>query len=93
MDVEVFDGGTILKIVPGEGAAVPLGGLIAVVGDAGEDIIYGGAGKDSLLGGLGNDKLYGDDKHSSSSLVYADTLDGGAGDDEDDGYTYNGEEG
>ena len=38
MDVEVFDGGTILKIVPGEGDAVPLGGLIAIVGEAGEDI-------------------------------------------------------
>jgi len=38
MDVEVFDGGTILKIVPGEGDAVPLGGLIAVIGEAGEDI-------------------------------------------------------
>lgn len=38
MDVEVFDGGTILKIVPGEGDAVPLGGLIAIVGEEGEDI-------------------------------------------------------
>lgn len=38
MDVEVFDGGTILKIVPGEGDAVPLGGLIAVIGEDGEDI-------------------------------------------------------
>lgn len=38
MDVEVFDAGTVLKIVPGEGDAVPLGGLIAVIGDAGEDI-------------------------------------------------------
>jgi pyruvate dehydrogenase E2 component (dihydrolipoamide acetyltransferase) len=38
MDVEVFDGGTILKIVPGEGDAVPLGGIIAVIGEAGEDI-------------------------------------------------------
>lgn len=38
MDVEVFDGGTILKIVPGEGDAVPLGGLIAVIGEKGEDI-------------------------------------------------------
>ncbi|GAB5408487.1 MAG: pyruvate dehydrogenase complex dihydrolipoamide acetyltransferase [Balneolaceae bacterium] len=38
MDVEVFDGGTILKIVPGEGDAVPLGGLIAIIGEAGEDI-------------------------------------------------------
>ena len=38
MDVEVFDSGTILKIVPGEGDAVPLGGLIAIVGEKGEDI-------------------------------------------------------
>lgn len=38
MDVEVFDGGTILKIVPSEGDAVPLGGLIAIIGNAGEDI-------------------------------------------------------
>ena len=46
MDVEVFDGGTILKIVPGEGDAVPLGGLIAVIGEAGEDIsdILSGSG-------------------------------------------------
>lgn len=38
MDVEVFDSGTILKIVPGEGDAVPLGGLIAIIGEEGEDI-------------------------------------------------------
>ena len=38
MDVEVFDAGTILKIVPGEGDSVPLGGLIAVIGEEGEDI-------------------------------------------------------
>jgi len=38
MDVEVFDAGTILKIVPGEGDAVPLGGLIAIIGEVGEDI-------------------------------------------------------
>lgn len=38
MDVEVFDGGTILKIVTGEGDAVPLGGIIAVIGEKGEDI-------------------------------------------------------
>ncbi|RNC85728.1 MAG: pyruvate dehydrogenase complex dihydrolipoamide acetyltransferase [Balneola sp.] len=46
MDVEVFDAGTILKIVPGEGDAVPLGGIIAVIGEAGEDIsdlLEGGA--------------------------------------------------
>lgn len=49
MDVEVFDDGTILKIIPGEGDAVPLGGLIAVIGDEGEDIsdILDGAGDES----------------------------------------------
>ena len=38
MDVEVFDTGTVLRIVPGEGDAVPLGGLIAIIGEADEDI-------------------------------------------------------
>lgn len=38
MDVEVFDGGTILKLFAKEGEAVPLGGLIAIIGEAGEDI-------------------------------------------------------
>ncbi len=38
MDVEVFDSGTVLKLVPGEGDAVPLGGTIAIIGKAGEDI-------------------------------------------------------
>lgn len=32
MDVEVYDGGTILKIVASEGTAVPLGGIMAVIG-------------------------------------------------------------
>ena len=38
MDVEVFDAGTVLRIVPGEGDAVPLGGLIAIIGEVDEDI-------------------------------------------------------
>lgn len=38
MDVEAFDDGTLLKIIPQEGDAVPLGGLIAVIGEEGEDI-------------------------------------------------------
>lgn len=38
MEVEVFDAGTILKIVVDEGASVPLGGTIAVIGEEGEDI-------------------------------------------------------
>ncbi len=38
MEVEVFDDGTILKILAKEGDAIPLGGLMAVVGEEGEDI-------------------------------------------------------
>jgi pyruvate dehydrogenase E2 component (dihydrolipoamide acetyltransferase) len=38
MEVEVFDPGTILKILAKEGEAVPLGGVMAIVGDEGEDI-------------------------------------------------------
>ena len=38
MDEEVYDAGTVLRIVPGEGDAVPLGGLIAIIGEADEDI-------------------------------------------------------
>ena len=38
MDVEVFDDGTVLKILVDEGDAVPMGGLMAVVGEEGEDI-------------------------------------------------------
>ncbi|MDX1642590.1 MAG: pyruvate dehydrogenase complex dihydrolipoamide acetyltransferase [Balneolaceae bacterium] len=38
MEVEVFDDGTILKILANEGDAIPLGGLMAVVGEEGEDI-------------------------------------------------------
>ncbi|MEX0593441.1 MAG: biotin/lipoyl-containing protein, partial [Balneolaceae bacterium] len=38
MEVEVFESGTILKILVEEGASVPLGGLMAVIGEKGEDI-------------------------------------------------------
>ncbi|MGM0545518.1 MAG: pyruvate dehydrogenase complex dihydrolipoamide acetyltransferase [Bacteroidota bacterium] len=38
MEVEVFDAGTILKILAKEGDSVPLGGLIAVIGKEDEDI-------------------------------------------------------
>lgn len=49
MDLEVYDDGVLLKRVIPEGAAVPIGGLIAVLGKAGEDISgllagYDGAG-------------------------------------------------
>lgn len=38
MEVEVFDSGTILKIFVEEGEAVPLGQIMAVIGEEGEDI-------------------------------------------------------
>jgi len=38
MEVEVFDAGTILKIMVNEGDAVPLGGTMAIIGEEGEDI-------------------------------------------------------
>lgn len=38
MEVEVFDAGTILKILVNEGDAVPLGGIMAIIGEEGEDI-------------------------------------------------------
>ncbi len=49
MEVEAFDDGTVLKILVDEGDAVPLGGLMAVLGEEGEDIsdILDSAGSDS----------------------------------------------
>jgi len=38
MDVEVYDSGTVLKILAKEGEAVPLGGIMAIIGKPGEDI-------------------------------------------------------
>ena len=38
MDLEVYDDGVLLKRVIGEGDAVPIGGLIAVLGEEGEDV-------------------------------------------------------
>jgi len=38
MEVEVFDSGTVLKIMVDEGDAVPLGGVMAIIGEEGEDI-------------------------------------------------------
>lgn len=38
MEVEVFDAGTILKILADEGDAVPLGQPMAIIGEEGEDI-------------------------------------------------------
>ncbi len=38
MDLEVYDDGVLLKRAVEEGAAVPIGGLIAVLGSKGEDV-------------------------------------------------------
>jgi len=38
MDLEVYDDGVLLKKVIKEGDSVPIGGLIAVLGDKGEDV-------------------------------------------------------
>ena len=38
MEVEVFDAGTILKILAEEGDSVPLGRTMAIIGEEGEDI-------------------------------------------------------
>ncbi len=38
MEVEVFDAGTILKILAKEGDSVPLGKTMAIIGEEGEDI-------------------------------------------------------
>lgn len=64
MDVEVFDAGTILKIVPGEGDAVPLGGLIAVIGEEGEDIsdLLEGSSDESADSGSSSDSSASDEE-------------------------------
>ena len=38
MDLEVYDDGVLLKRVAQEGDSIPIGGLIAVLGQAGEDV-------------------------------------------------------
>ncbi len=55
MEVEVFDGGTVLKILVEEGDAVPLGGVMAVIGDEGEDI-------SDLLEGIGGESEPAEEK-------------------------------
>ncbi len=50
MDLEVYDDGVLLKKVIPAGAAVPIGGLIAVLGKAGEDISGLLAGYDGAAG-------------------------------------------
>ncbi|MFH5833712.1 pyruvate dehydrogenase complex dihydrolipoamide acetyltransferase [Halalkalibaculum sp. DA384] len=60
MEVEVFDAGTILKILADEGDAVPLGEAMAIVGEEGEDI-------SELLEGIGDGGGTSGDASSESS--------------------------
>lgn len=50
MEMEVFDSGTVLKLLVDEGDTIPLGGLVAVIGEPDEDIsglVSGGASGDA----------------------------------------------
>lgn len=49
MDVEVYDAGTVLKIMAKQGESVALGGIMAIIGKPGEDIsaLLGGAASTS----------------------------------------------
>lgn len=69
MDVEAFDDGTLLKIIPAEGDAVPLGGLIAVIGEEGEDIydILEGAGGSSSDNSASDDSDKKEEKEKKES--------------------------
>src|SRR5207244_5183477 len=51
-------------------------------GAGGNDSIYGESGNDVLTGGAGNDQLFGGDGGDTFNVFdgYADTIDGGAGD-------------
>lgn len=58
MDVEAYDDGVLLKRVALEGDALPIGGLIAVLGKAGDDIAellarYAGNGAPAAVGHAG----------------------------------------
>ncbi|MEO9886407.1 MAG: pyruvate dehydrogenase complex dihydrolipoamide acetyltransferase [Balneola sp.] len=69
MDVEAFDDGTLLKIIPQEGDAVPLGGLIAVIGEEGEDIsdILDGEGGSSESSSSDDSEKENSDKKDAKS--------------------------
>lgn len=64
MEVEAFDDGKVLKILVDEGDAVPLGGLMAVLGEDGEDIsdILDGAGSADSSGGSSDNGQESDEK-------------------------------
>ncbi len=76
MEVEAFDEGTVLKILVDAGDAVPLGGLMAVLGEKGEDIsdILEGAGSS----GSDSDSGKAEAKDSSSEEKEESSTSGGS---------------
>jgi pyruvate dehydrogenase E2 component (dihydrolipoamide acetyltransferase) len=90
MDVEVFDDGTVLKIVAREGDAVPLGKVMAIIGEEGEDIsdLLEGAGdsgktdagkKEAKAGDGGKDGKAAKDKDKDETSEGDSEKDGGKG--------------
>src|SRR5690625_1810752 len=80
MEVEVFESGTILKILVAEGDAVPLAGLMAVIGEEGEDIsaLLEGAGDGSTGDG-------GEEEQTGEKGPYGEEAPEDAGRDVDEG--------
>ena len=68
MEVEVFDAGIILKIMVDEGAAVPLGETMAVIGEEGEDIseIIENAGSSSSESSDGKEEAESEESKSDN---------------------------
>ncbi len=68
MDLEAFDGGTVLKILVEEGDAAPLGAKLVILGEEGEDI----------------SDLAGDEGSADAGSGESDDSDDGESDDSDD---------
>ena len=83
MDLEVYDDGVLLKKVIGEGDAVPIGGLIAVLGKKGEDIAEilsryaGGAGGASSKPAAQDAAVTGNGQDATPVTAAVSTGDGG----------------
>ncbi len=74
MDVEVFDSGTVLKIMAEAGDSIPLGGIMAVIGEESEDI------SDLLEGAEGSsDKAEEKEQAVEASSAKTESNDSGSG--------------
>lgn len=85
MDLEVYDDGVLLKRVVSEGEAVPIGGLIAVLGEEGEDI-------SDLLAGYGNGGASNGDASGDEGVADAEEADAADAADSDESGTEAGRE-